>query len=225
MKILFDCETCGKSYSVGKEHAGRTTRCQACGVPMQIPFGTTTPPPQLPLAAKKNVGIREPQLSGILLAAAGCIIVVLLGIVLFMLGRATGSPASTRFADTNYGGTPSSSANASSQGDANNDPRFSSPPTRSLDALHRSNASAKRAKPVPAARPSTGAAAERNSAPAESTDWGLPSDASDRNAKTDVTPPDAVDWGNESIIPFDELNFPYFIPDSDEIFALPLVIR
>jgi ubiquitin-protein ligase/DNA-directed RNA polymerase subunit RPC12/RpoP len=42
--IVFACHNCGKSFTVGDEHAGRSARCKACGATVTVPAAEPSQP-------------------------------------------------------------------------------------------------------------------------------------------------------------------------------------
>jgi ubiquitin-protein ligase/DNA-directed RNA polymerase subunit RPC12/RpoP len=50
--IAFNCHSCGKLFSVGEEHAGRTARCKACGATVTVP-ALAQPNAKIPMRTRR----------------------------------------------------------------------------------------------------------------------------------------------------------------------------
>jgi hypothetical protein len=51
--ITFECESCGRSYTIGRENLGKRARCRSCGHVQRI-AEPATPPERAPSAAKRE---------------------------------------------------------------------------------------------------------------------------------------------------------------------------
>ncbi|QDU93029.1 ubiquitin-conjugating enzyme E2 [Lignipirellula cremea] len=56
--IRFSCSTCGKTFVVGDDLAGRSASCKACGGPIVVPDRHALPEPEAPPIVKKKPPVR-----------------------------------------------------------------------------------------------------------------------------------------------------------------------
>jgi ubiquitin-protein ligase len=99
--ISFSCPSCGKTFSVPPEFAGRTARCKGCGESLTVPQPVITPlpPPPMPMPqpmpAATVVSAKIPMRTRRLMADAAAMSTAFLHSPLIKVQAVTGDPPET----------------------------------------------------------------------------------------------------------------------------------